>query len=167
MWFHKLMDEVFQPQHASSSPPKQQEPPSVKGTLLCGLDAINHIMAKRDRLPVHHDVLDEITSHVASLEAQVRGDGTPLDTAPSKEGNYHVTVLTLAIQLLADLHVSVWKHTSAHQNQPFCYLLGNGHHWQTMVREGDDWFVRDKKSFRVENPMNFLAQRILNALVLE
>ena len=94
-WFHGELDRLYkqkiQPFQAAAktqppAPPTQAPaaiPPqfSARGTLLCGLTAINHVMASRGRVPLSRDVLDDVALHVANLEASIRAEGTSVDTS--------------------------------------------------------------------------------------
>jgi hypothetical protein len=152
-WFQALLDRTFLA--GAKKPSVPNEPgDSSKGTLLCGLDAINHIMLNQGRMPITRDILDDIADNVAALEAMVSPEAT--HCMPNEQGNYHVTVMSIALKQLADMYVKVWSPNSNEDPPPVAYVLGNGSHWQALVNEPDGWFVRDKKSFKVHNLKNYL-----------
>ena len=107
---------------------------SAQGTLLCGMRALNHVMVHRGRTPVDRDILDDIAHHVAAMETAT-GTGRAL-TTPHAEGNYHITVLSLALKQLADVFVHAWTDAK-HADDNFGYIIGNGNHWQALLRTPD------------------------------
>ena len=179
-WFRSELERLFQQKiqpfgstsvraPAKPAAPKAPAPAFTprevaQGTLLCGLDAINHIMASRGRMPLGRDVLDDVALHVANLEAAIRAEGTAVDTTPHAEGNYHVTVMSLALTHLVDLHVSVWKPGTS--TPAFAFIAGDGKHWQAIVQDSGTWMVRDRRSFKVQDLQNYLACRSRKGIVL-
>lgn len=142
---------------------QRQNSPPPSGALLCGLDAINHIMTSRRRPPITRDMLDDIAKHIAHLEASIRNDGTARETQPHREGNYHVTVITLALAHLADLHVSILRNP----NQPpaFAYVIGDGSHWQAIIKDEQGWSIRDKTIRYIKDLPNYI-KCLKNGIVL-
>ena len=69
-WFQGLLSRTFGNNTAPPKGPTIAQTTS-QGTLLCGLDAINHIMINQGRMPVTRDILDDIANNVASLEAMI------------------------------------------------------------------------------------------------
>ena len=69
-WFQGLLLRTFGNSTAPHKGPNTAQTTS-QGTLLCGLDAINHIMMNQGRMPVTRDILDDIADNVACLEAMV------------------------------------------------------------------------------------------------
>ena len=166
-WFQALLNRTFGPTNVTpgcQAPQPQAAPTTAQGTLLCGLRAINYLMINQGRMPVDREILDDIADNVASLEAAIHADN--LSTNPDKEGNYHVTVMSVAIKQLADLFVTVWTPQKATEETPIAYILGNGSHWQALVQENNEWFVRDQKSFKVQNLQNFLQVSTRRGMVL-
>ena len=162
-WFQALLNRTFQgaPKKPDNFSPQAQPP---KAALLCGLDAINHIMLNQGRMPIGRDLLDDLADNVASLEAMVCSD-MPL-TTPDAQGNYHITVMTIALKQLTDLCVEVWTPGKTFATHPTAYILGNGAHWQALVQESNNWHVRDKKSFIVNNLKNYLEVANRRGMVL-
>jgi hypothetical protein len=76
--FHGLLNRVCKPapsnqptQNPRSEPVSNSRAPEARGTtrqgsLLCGLAAINYILAARERMPVQRDILDEVAQHVSN-----------------------------------------------------------------------------------------------------
>lgn len=136
----------------------------VRGTLLCGLRAINYVLESIKRPEVDRTLLDDIAEHIVQQESLVSVDTDGLLTAPHPEGNYHVDVMTLALKLLTDLHVSVWRPTDL---QPaLAYVLGDGHHYQAVVKENSRWVLKDRDTQRVRNLPSLLRERCRIGMVL-
>ena len=132
--------------------------------MLCGLDAINHLMINQGRMPIDRGILDDIADNVAAMEAIISPD-TAL-AMPHEEGNYHVTVMSIAIKQLVDMFVQIWTADKKDEPPPVAYLIGNGAHWQALVQEPGGWFVRDKKSYQVHNLKNYLEVCSRRGMVL-
>jgi hypothetical protein len=176
-WFHqKLVGAFGRPRlpgnnteaTTSQAPPTTTaaaHPPPRQGTLLCGLDAINHIMISRSRMPVQRDMLDDIAAHVASLEAAI-SEPNGLVAQAEAAGNYHVTAMSLAVHHLTDLHVHVWTAVQDRPNQSFAYIVGDGRHWQAVVQEDRQWWLRDKQSITIRDLRSLLIARSKNGIVL-
>ena len=155
------------------APPKPNAKPAgadgtkntPKGSLLCGLDAINHIMVNQGRMPISRDLLDDLADNVATLEAIV-SPGTS-ESMPHAEGNYHITVMTIALKQLTDLAVEIWDPGQNDLTKPpVAFVRGNGAHWQAFVQEPNGWYIRDKKSFQVRYLKNFLTVSCRHGMVL-
>ena len=132
--------------------------------MLCGLDAINHILINQGRPPVQRDILDDIAENVALLEAEITPEAT--SAQPHREGNYHITVMTIALKQLTDHFVRVCRPEKCDHKEEIAFIIGNGHHWQALVKEGNYWFLRDKESFEVNNLHNFLLMASRRGIVL-
>ena len=104
-WFQSLLARTFGPSQTSHKPSTFVPTTNSQGTLLCGLDAINHVMVNQGRMPINREILDDIADNVASLEAMVTSEATSAN--PHSEGNYHITVMTIALKQLTDLFVRV------------------------------------------------------------
>ena len=109
-------------------------------------------------------LLDDIADNVASLEAMVTTEAT--STTPNIEGNYHITVLTIALKQLTDLFVRVCCPEKCNHAGEIAFLLGNGYHWQALVKEGNHWFIKDKFSFEVNDLQNYLYMASRRGIVL-
>ena len=120
-------------------------------------------MVHRGRTPVDRDILDDIAHHVAAMETAT-GTGRAL-TTPHAEGNYHITVLSLALKQLADVFVHAWTDAK-HADDNFGYIIGNGNHWQALLRTPDGWYVLDRQSFPVHNLRGFLRMSSRRGMVL-
>jgi hypothetical protein len=127
------------------------------------MHALNHVMLHRGRTPVDRDILDDIAHHVAALEASINPNGAL--TAPNPEGNYHVTVLSLALKQLADLFVQVWSDAT-HTGNDFGYIIGNGNHWQSLLPAPDGWYVMDREPYKVHYLQGFLRMSSRRGMVL-
>ena len=115
-------------------------------------------------MPITRDILDDIAENVASLEVAISHEAT--STRPHAEGYYHITVMTIALKQLTDLFVRVccpekWTYTNE-----YAFILGNGKHWQALVKEGNEWYVRDKEPFKVNNLQGFLKMASRRGVVL-
>ena len=115
-------------------------------------------------MPITRDIMDDIADNVASMEAMISPE--TMLAMPDQQGNYHVTVMSIAIKQLVDLFVQVWNPKCNEEPHPVAYLLGNGAHWQALVKEPEGWFVRDKKSFKVHNLNNYLEVSSRRGMVL-
>ena len=162
-WFQNLLNQKFE---ASSA---QQKSPILatmqpKDSLLCGLHAINHIMVNQGRMPITREILDDLADNVATLEATISNEATC--TMPHEQGNYHVTVMSIALKQLTDLFVQIWAPGKSDDSTPVAFVIGNGSHWQAIVQEPDGWYVRDHQSFKVHNLTNYLQVCRRRGLVL-
>ena len=170
-WFQMLIKRIFGPTNHPPQPTQQSIPAQntnpgnpTKGALLCGLDAINSIMINQGKMPIQRDIVDDIADNVATWEAIVDPQGDL--AAPDQEGNYHITVITIALKQFTDLFVNVWTPNGTSQSPPVAYVLGNGFHWQAVVQEADGWFLRDKKSFKIHNLKHYLTVASRRGVVL-
>ena len=127
------------------------------------MHALNHVMVHRGRTLVDRDILDDIAHNVAAME-NATSTGHAL-AAPNPEGNYHVTVLSLALKQLADVFVHVWTDTN-HSNNNYGYIIGNGRHWQALLRTPDGWSVLDRFTYQVHNLRGFLRMSSRRGMVL-
>ena len=173
-WFHQKMAEAFaaagrpaKPATATTSTDQSavRHPPQARETLLCGLDAINHVMVSRNRMPVQRDMLDDIAAHVASLEAAISRPEC-LVAQVEAAGNYHITTMSLALHHLTDLHVQVWSPERDHSTGSCAYVLGSSSHWQAVVQEDGQWWLRDKQSIAIRDLRSLLLARSKNGMVL-
>ena len=58
-------------------------------------------MVNQGRMPITRDNLDDLADNVASLEAMISNEATY--TMPNEQGNYHVSVISIALKQLTDL----------------------------------------------------------------
>lgn len=129
------------------------------------MDAINHLLLHKGRMPIGRDILDDIAHNVASLEAQLCSEN-PL-TIPHVEGNYHVSAMTIALKQLADLYSSIWTPQKMLTPNDSAFLVGNGNHWQALIKESDGWYVCDKGRSQVQDLLNFLQVASRRGMVFQ
>ena len=162
-WFQALLSRTFGP---ANTPKKDTLMPMTKshGALLCGLDAINHIMVNQGRMPITRDILDDIADNVASLEVAISDEAT--STRPHAEGYYHITVMTIALKQLTDLFVHAVSPEKWTPTNEYAFILGNGRHWQALVKKDNQWWIRDKESHLVYNLHGYLIMASRRGVVL-
>jgi hypothetical protein len=171
-WFKEMVGRYYPQAKGAPIPPRPQPESSAvlpartdaQGSLLCGLRALNHVMVHLGRMPVNRDILDDVADNVAALEAMVSTESAV--ALPHAEGNYHVTAMSVALKQLADLYVKVWSPSMPPSAADFAYILGNGNHWQALLKEANGWYVRDTKSFKVDNLSNYLTMAARRGMVL-
>lgn len=152
-WFQSLLNQTFGANHMQPKAPIAAVT-QPKDSLLCGLHAINHIMVNQGRMPISRDILDDLADNVAALEASISTEATY--SMPNEHGNYHISVMSIALKQLTDLYVQIWTPGKSDDVTPVAFVYGNGSHWQAIVQEPDGWYVRDQQSYKVNNLTNYL-----------
>ena len=108
--------------------------------------------------------MDDLAAHIAQEEASVRKDNKAVDTEPHEEGNDHVSVIELALRHLADMEVKVWKVSDTRIAD--AYIVGDGSHWQALVKICGKWQLLDQKTQYVSDLNNLLRLRSRQRMVL-
>ena len=99
-----------------------------------------------------------------SLEVAISDEAT--STRPHAEGYYHITVMTIALKQLTDLFVHAVSPEKWTPTNEYAFILGNGRHWQALVKKDNQWWIRDKESHLVYNLHGYLIMASRRGVVL-
>ena len=162
-WFRRLIS------GNKVQPPSQQAVSKKRAKhrlLLCGLNAVNAVLAVMERPLIAREQLDDLNDNLAVEEALVLDEGEAMDNATDPRGNYPVDVLMAALRTYADCKCERLKPQSP---SPGLFLVGNGLHWQVVAanREGHWSVYDDGLEFPVADVHSFFRNKFHNGAVIQ